>query len=129
MTLVQPPLDAHTQTNPPHTHTHTHTAFSSLFTRCKRLTVLNTRCCTLIDDSAVFTLTQTNSFLVSLCLSGCHMITDQSLVSIAQKSKYLQVLDLTKTKVHVHLYSGIILTVYILPVHLNNGSSHSKCYM
>ncbi|XP_064397006.1 protein AMN1 homolog [Halichondria panicea] len=80
-------------------HNLTSRAFSSLFTRCNRLTVLNTRCCTLFDDSAVFTLTQTNSFLVSLCLSGCHMITDQSLVAIAHKSKYLKVLDLTKTKI------------------------------
>lgn len=73
-------------------------AFSSFFSRCNRLTVFNARCCTLFDDSAVFSLTQTNPFLVSLCLSGCHMITDRSLIAISQKSKYLQVLDLTKTK-------------------------------
>ena len=79
---------------------HLHTAFSDAFARCKRLTVVNVRSCILFDDSAVFSLTQSNKFLVSLCLSGCHMISDKALQIVGMKCQYLQVLDLTKTKVH-----------------------------
>ena len=73
--------------------------FCHLFTHCKRLQVLNLKCCSLIDDMAIITLVQNCSLLSSLCLSGCYTISDKCIVAVAQRCKYLQALDLSRTKV------------------------------
>ena len=75
------------------------TVFCHLFTHCKGLQVLNLKCCSLIDDTAVITLIQNSSFLASLCLSGCYMISDRSIKAVANTCKYMQALDLSRTKV------------------------------
>lgn len=53
-----------------------------------------------MDNNAVMCLVESCAYLVNLCLAGCHMISDKALHSIAQKCKYLQALDLAKTKVN-----------------------------
>ena len=73
--------------------------FCDIFTHLSRLQILNLKCCTLLDNAAVTCLTQSCPYLQSLCLSGCHMISDNSVMAISLKSKCLQALDLTKTKV------------------------------
>ena len=93
-------LHAHAQTL---LYKHTHTVFCDIFSHCTRLQVINMKCCTLLDNAAVICLTQSCLFLQSLCLSGCHMICDKSIVAISLKSSHLHALDLTKTKVYMTL--------------------------
>lgn len=81
--------------------------FRHFFTRCTRLQVVSLRCCVLLDNSAVLCLVQNCPMLTSLCVGGCHMISDRSLMAIGQKCRYLQVLDLTRTKVSTEGLSAL----------------------
>ena len=95
---LSPPLSS----SPP---VSTITVFCHLFNHCKRIQVLNLKCCSLIDDAAVITLIQNSSYLASLCLSGCYMVSDRSVKAVANTCKYMQALDLSRTKVSLLFFA------------------------
>ena len=74
-------------------------AFCQFFSHCQRLQVVSLRCCVLLDNNALTCLVQNCPMLASLCVAGCHMISDRSLIVIGQKCRYLQALDVARTKV------------------------------
>lgn len=73
--------------------------FSNLFSHCQRLQVLSMQACVLLDNSAMLTLARHRLFLASLCIAGCHMVSDRGLQALAQRCQHLQALDISRTKV------------------------------
>ena len=52
-----------------------------------------------MDNTAVGVLAKHCSYLLSLSLSGCHMVSDRGVMMLSERCQYLQALDLTRTKV------------------------------
>ena len=84
---------------PSHYPAFLNTGLQDVFMSCCNLKIVQLKRCVNVDDSCISILAKYCRGLSVLNIHGCHRVGDGGLASLADRSQYLESLDLTRTAV------------------------------